>query len=724
MSQSISIPSTSPTANEDIVDVQELTVNALAGDVITFSEYPLGTAISNQYAEQGIIFGGDNPFISLDAANPTAPVLSGTPRFQGSIEGIFVDPSDGETPAIVQSFSLDAGYFDALGSTRIEWFDPDGNKLGQRTNTKYSIERFNIEGGNIARWRIAIIENEPAGYAIDNVSFEPVQASVLFREKSDGEKDESWGFIDDEIPGFDHSALNVDNVVYESHPYYPSGIYYSQDGQETAVIVAEDGVQAQHTKETFKHDAKLPGAENSPVIDFEEIPITKELAESMRNHIETQLGATFQHINIKTLEGIEQTLSPSAQKGGDGTFTCVGLIEWAAEQADHRGGQGFIRNAFESISYLDPTTFPPEIREFPLLSPHFLNYAMKTSLTLENIIQWFHGIFDPVNFMITDPLGRRLGYTVELGEINEIPNAFYSGNGDIQQFFIPNPVAGTYQIEFIGLGMHVYGAMSSSSNSEGINIDLAQGENLIDTFNVELMAGAPGDVNFDGKINEEDIANLSALLNTFTNDPNDPGDIDGDGKIGQSDLNLLNELINVSNQEPPIANAGPDQSGSATGINPTIQLPIGTFTITLVVNDGTVDSDPDTVEITVIDDTPPELSVSVSPDTLWPANHKMVPVSLDVSVSDNCDANPDIVLTSVVSNEPDDAPGGGDGHTTNDIQDADIGTEDYNISLRAERQGKRDGRIYTITYTATDDSNNSRQASVEIIVPHDRGKKK
>ena len=78
----------------------------------------------------------------------------------------------------------------------------------------------------------------------------------------------------------------------------------------------------------------------------------------------------------------------------------------------------------------------------------------------------------------------------------------------------------------------------------------------------------------------------------------------------------------------------------------------------------------------------------------------------------------------MVSNEPDDAPGGGDGHTTNDIQEADIGTEDYNISLRAERQGKRDGRIYTITYTATDDSNNSRQASVEIIVPHDRGKKK
>lgn len=127
-----------------------------------------------------------------------------------------------------------------------------------------------------------------------------------------------------------------------------------------------------------------------------------------------------------------------------------------------------------------------------------------------------------------------------------------------------------------------------------------------------------------------------------------------------------------------------------------------------------------TVAITVVDTTPPEISVSVSPDTLWPPNHKMIPVSMDVSVSDNCDADPDIVLISVVSSEPDDARGGGDGHTTNDIQDADIGTEDYNISLRAERQGKGHGRIYTITYEATDASGNNATASATVTVPHNQ----
>jgi len=110
----------------------------------------------------------------------------------------------------------------------------------------------------------------------------------------------------------------------------------------------------------------------------------------------------------------------------------------------------------------------------------------------------------------------------------------------------------------------------------------------------------------------------------------------------------------------------------------------------------------------------------LSPSSLWPPNHKMVPVIATVSASDNCDEDPAIVLTSVVSSEPDDAKGGGDGKTTNDIQDADIGNEDYNISLRAERQGKGDGRIYTITYEATDDSGNSATASATVTVPHNQ----
>lgn len=537
-------PSTSPIANGQKLPVQIHAISDEETDSITFSEFPIDTSISNQYSSRGIIFGGDSPFISPDGSNPTSPVLSGTPRFRGDIEGTFVDPSDGVTPVVVESFTLDAGYFDELASTRIEWFDLNGRKLGQRTNTSYGIETFKIEGGDIARWRISIIKTEPAGYAIDNVSFEPVQASVLFREKSGDEKDGTWGYVIDQIPGFDHTALSVENLVYESHPGYAPGTYYSKDGLETASIVADNGVQAQHTKETFRHDAQSPGAENSPVIGFEEIPIDIGLAKSMRDHINAQTGATFQFIDYDSLE---TTLSPSAQKGGGGTFTCVGLIEWAAEQAGHKNGQGFIRNSFESIPIVD----------FPLLSPQLLNWSMKGSTTWDDINQWYQGIFDPVDFMITDPFGRKLGYTESLGERNEIPNAFYSGNGNVEQFLIPNPIAGTYQVEFIGLGAQVYGAMASSQHTDGINTDLAPGENLTTTFYVEVQPGVPGDVNSDGCINESDVEELSGRLNTFPDSLADPADIDGNGIIENIDLDLLHGLI-MTNLPCADAPAPPD----------------------------------------------------------------------------------------------------------------------------------------------------------------------
>jgi hypothetical protein len=45
--------------------------------------------------------------------------------------------------------------------------------------------------------------------------------------------------------------------------------------------------------------------------------------------------------------------------------------------------------------------------------------------------------------------------------------------------------------------------------------------------------------------------------------------------------------------------AFPEGGGTVTGVNPAVALPLGTHTITLVVNDGQVDSAPDTVDVTV-----------------------------------------------------------------------------------------------------------------------------
>ena len=161
--------------------------------------------------------------------------------------------------------------------------------------------------------------------------------------------------------------------------------------------------------------------------------------------------------------------------------------------------------------------------------------------------------------------------------------------------------------------------------------------------------------------------------------------------------------------------------GSASGVQPTVELPLGTHTITLFANDGKLNSTPDTVDITVIDDTPSEISLSVNPDILWPPNHKMVPIEVDIMAADNCDASPNIKLVSITMNEGDETSAYepdyddtlGDGHTYNDIV-----VENGNIFLRAERSGTGVGRFYTITYEAIDASGNSDTENVTVVVPH------
>ena len=117
---------------------------------------------------------------------------------------------------------------------------------------------------------------------------------------------------------------------------------------------------------------------------------------------------------------------------------------------------------------------------------------------------------------------------------------------------------------------------------------------------------------------------------------------------------------------------------SVEGVNPTVVLPLGMTTVTLTVFDGQF-SDSDAVEIAVQDTTLPEISILVAPDMLWPPNHQMVEVTVTVAISDICDADPIVTLTSITSDEPDDSEGDGDGNTINDIQGAELGICKYGI---------------------------------------------
>lgn len=165
-------------------------------------------------------------------------------------------------------------------------------------------------------------------------------------------------------------------------------------------------------------------------------------------------------------------------------------------------------------------------------------------------------------------------------------------------------------------------------------------------------------------------------------------------------------------------------------------FPLGPTAVSLTVVDPSGESSTDEVIVIVSDTTPPTLTVVAGPESLWPPNHKLIGISLSVQASDLYDESPS-VTASVMSNEPDDANGGGDGKTTGDIRitassgevlessgpapQLDFDPLTSTLSLRAERQARGSGRVYTLTLTATDARGNHATQELHFQVAHDAG---
>jgi hypothetical protein len=142
--------------------------------------------------------------------------------------------------------------------------------------------------------------------------------------------------------------------------------------------------------------------------------------------------------------------------------------------------------------------------------------------------------------------------------------------------------------------------------------------------------------------------------------------------------------------------------------------PLGTTTVTYSASDIYGDHQSCQTTITVADTIPPVVTVGSSPSMLWPPNHRMVSITNTLVATDICDPNPtNISICGATSNEPDDANGVGDGATINDIQ-----CIDGQLWLRAERDGTRSGRVYTMNFQFTDSSGNVSGASSAVTVPH------
>ncbi|MBZ5639096.1 MAG: HYR domain-containing protein [Acidobacteriia bacterium] len=163
-----------------------------------------------------------------------------------------------------------------------------------------------------------------------------------------------------------------------------------------------------------------------------------------------------------------------------------------------------------------------------------------------------------------------------------------------------------------------------------------------------------------------------------------------------------------------IANSHTPSGADASGY-----YPLGTTMVNFAAADAAGNQATCQTTVTVGDTIPPVVTVVSSPSVLWPPNHRMATANNTVMATDICDPNPAIILMAVASNEPDDAQGGGDGQTTDDIQGASLDTPDRQVLLRAERDGGGSGRVYTMTYRASDISGNATNTPSMITVPHD-----
>jgi hypothetical protein len=113
-----------------------------------------------------------------------------------------------------------------------------------------------------------------------------------------------------------------------------------------------------------------------------------------------------------------------------------------------------------------------------------------------------------------------------------------------------------------------------------------------------------------------------------------------------------------------------------------------------------------------IDQTPPSGTLALSPPQLWPANHQMVTITPLLDVSDAGGGAVAVSAPLVSSNEPEAGVG--------DNTAPDWVVSDSMLQLRAERANSGAGRVYTVTYTVTDQAVNSAQVSATVTVPKNR----
>jgi uncharacterized repeat protein (TIGR01451 family) len=144
-------------------------------------------------------------------------------------------------------------------------------------------------------------------------------------------------------------------------------------------------------------------------------------------------------------------------------------------------------------------------------------------------------------------------------------------------------------------------------------------------------------------------------------------------------------------------------------------------------NERTSDTGNNSSTATIIlnDVTAPTIVLNGQTTTLWSPNHKYNTVKvtdLVASANDSCSGAlllSSVYISKVTSDEPENI-NSGDGNTFKDMV---IANDCKSVDLRAERDGSKNGRVYTITFSVKDPAGNVGTLTTQVTVPHSQGPK-
>lgn len=197
--------------------------------------------------------------------------------------------------------------------------------------------------------------------------------------------------------------------------------------------------------------------------------------------------------------------------------------------------------------------------------------------------------------------------------------------------------------------------------------------------------------------------------------------ITGDDPVCPNSTQTYTATTDAANPAFAWSVAGGTINGDNTGSSVSVTAGgVGAMMVSVEVTDGTTNcSNTVTHEVTVEDAEAPVITPATNPIMLWPPNHKYVTINLSqcvAAVSDNCAdlTAGNVMISKVTSDEPEDALGGGDGNTENDIV---IAGDCQSVQLRSERLGSGNGRVYTIHLSLNDGNGNVGTATRLVTVP-------